>query len=49
LDNRMKSNNHIQLTLHLPQKSGYNDLTMGGVHGEDKNLSDRKDEEAQIQ
>jgi hypothetical protein len=46
---QMPANNALHRTLHLPQKSGHNDLTIGGVHEEDKNLSDRKNEETQIQ
>lgn len=44
------SNKSVKLTVHLPQKSGHNDLTMGGVHEEEyKDLSDRENEETQIQ
>ena len=29
-------NNSLELTVHLPQKSGHNQLTKGGVHEEEK-------------
>jgi len=39
----------MHLSVYLPRKNGHNDLTIGGVHEGEKNLSDGKNEEAQIQ